>query len=74
MPRRVIYRKKEIYRMRGVNWDWYYSHHNMASNLGTTLDREKIARVIARAIPPFKMQIDGMILKVTDSFVFFFVQ
>lgn len=66
MARRVVISKKEIYRMRGTNWEWHYQHHVMVRGLGSSLDREKIARVIAREVPAPIMRIDGSLLEGMD--------
>jgi hypothetical protein len=66
MPRRTVLTPKEINLRRGNSWEFHYRQHVMVRGLGTSLDREKIARVIAREVPCPEMRIDGSLVEGMD--------
>lgn len=63
MARRSVLRMKDINRLRGCNWEHHYKNRSMIGALAVNREKEYIARVIERSVPPPVMRVDGSLVE-----------
>lgn len=68
MPRRLIYKVSDIYRLRGDSWEWNYGLRAWANTSGLVSARVLSALAEAK-MPEPEMQIDGSLYRPMDVIV-----